>query len=44
MPTSQKDKESVTGSNDNLLETLFEDIEALIFGSPALEVNLETSK
>ena len=44
VPTSQKGKEPVTGSNDNLLETLFEDIEALIFGSPALEVNLETSK
>ncbi|KAL1822513.1 hypothetical protein ACET3Z_009291 [Daucus carota] len=44
VPTSQKDKEIVTGSNDNLLETLFEDIEALILGSPALEVNLETSK
>ncbi|WOG91081.1 hypothetical protein DCAR_0310329 [Daucus carota subsp. sativus] len=44
VPTSQKDKEPVAGSNDNLLETLFEDIEALIFGSPALEVNLETSK
>lgn len=44
MSTSHKDEEHVPGSNDNLLEAYFKDIQELILGSPALEINLETSK
>ncbi|KAK1393590.1 Essential protein Yae1, N-terminal [Heracleum sosnowskyi] len=44
MSTSHKDEEHVPGSNDNILETYFKEIQELFPGSPALEVDLETSK
>lgn len=44
MPTSHKEKEHSPGPNDNLLETYYEDMQALILESPALEVHFEIPK
>ncbi|KAL8149941.1 hypothetical protein AgCh_006810 [Apium graveolens] len=44
MPTSLKEKEHASGSNDNLLETYYEDMQALIIESPAIKVHFEIPK
>lgn len=44
MPTSLKEKEHTSGPNDNLLETYYEEMQALVLESPAIKVHFEILK
>lgn len=44
LPTSLEEKQHASGSNDNLLETYYEDMQALIVKSPSIKVHFEIPK